>query len=161
MKIVVAATLIAASIAAPATAHADCGDPGQDPCTGPVPTVDQVVGIMAKLTDPNIPAMSKSDIVTPGFSPDEAGTIDDHLHRMDVAGLLPLPFIITNIQPAPNNFAGATMQTGGSFHQSSAPGPIVLEDQNGHWLLTHHSALSSMHAFWYNATISVPFVPHG
>jgi hypothetical protein len=51
MKTVIAAMLIAASITAPATARADCGDPGQDPCTGPVPTVDQVVAIMAELTD--------------------------------------------------------------------------------------------------------------
>lgn len=155
------ATTLAALIASPATAHADCGDPDQSPCTGPVPTVDQVVGIMAELTDPNKPAGDKTDIVTPGFTPEEAGKIDDHLHRMDVAGLLPLPFIITNIQAAPNNFAGATMQTGGSFHQSSAPGPIVLVGQNGHWLLTHHSAISSLDAFWHNATISGVFVPRG
>ena len=64
---------------APATAHADCSDPDQPPCTGRVPMVDQVVGIMAELTDPNIPAVNKGDIVTPGFSPDEAGTIDNHL----------------------------------------------------------------------------------
>jgi hypothetical protein len=161
MKIAAASVLLATMIAAPATARADCGDPDQPPCTGPVPAVDQVVAIMAELTDPNRPAASKTDIVTPGFDPEEAWTADDHLHRMDVAGLLPLPFIITNIQPAPNNFAGATMQTGGSFHQSSAPGPIVLVNQNGHWLLTHHSAISSLNAFWHNATISVPFTGRG
>jgi hypothetical protein len=45
MKIAAAAVLLAASLAgitAPATAHADCGDPDQPACTGPVPTVDQV-----------------------------------------------------------------------------------------------------------------------
>lgn len=40
MKIA-AALMLAASLTAPATAHADCGDPGQDPCNGPVPTVDE------------------------------------------------------------------------------------------------------------------------
>jgi hypothetical protein len=45
--------LVAALIASPATAYADCGDLEQPPCTGPVPTVDQVVAIMAELTDPN------------------------------------------------------------------------------------------------------------
>jgi hypothetical protein len=68
MKIVVAATLLAASLTAPATAHADCGDPGQDPCTGPIPTVDQVVAIMAELTDPNRPVATKNDVITPGFT---------------------------------------------------------------------------------------------
>jgi hypothetical protein len=145
------ATMVAALIASPATAYADCGDPGQDACTGPVPTVDEIVAVMQQLTDPNIPAANKGNIVTPAFTPEEAGKIDDHLHRMDVAGLLPLPFIITNIQPAPNNFAGATLQTGGSFHQSSAPGPAVLINQNGHWLLTHKDAMGWLNAFWYNA----------
>jgi hypothetical protein len=64
MKSAAAAMIPAASLSVPATANADCGDPGQDPCTGPVPTVDQVVAIMAKLTDPSIPAANKSDIVT-------------------------------------------------------------------------------------------------
>jgi hypothetical protein len=151
MKTVVAATLIAASITAPATAHADCGDPDQEPCTGPVPTVDQVVGIMQQLTDPNVPAMSKGNIVTPGFSPDEAGTIDDHLRRMD-GRELPLNFNVTNIQPAPANLAGATVQTWGSLRQWSQPHSIVLADQGGHWLITHDTALDALHTFWVNAT---------
>src|ERR1700731_1254256 len=127
MKTAVTALLLAVSltgVAAPATAHADCGDPGQPACTGPVPTVDQVVAIMAELTDPNKPAADKTDIVTPGFSPEEAGTIDDHLHRMN--DVLPLPFVVTDIEPAPNNFAGATVTATGSFHQRSAHEPIVL-----------------------------------
>jgi hypothetical protein len=156
-KSVAAAILLAASLAAPATAHADCGDPGQPACTGPVPTVDEVVAIMAELTDPNKPAADKTDIVTPGFTPEEAQTIDDHLHRMDGRSL-PLDFVITDIQPAPNNFAGATISTTGDFHQWSPPGPIVLVDQGGHWLLTHHSAMSALDAYWYNATRPFPVV---
>ena len=143
--------LTAALIASPATAYADCGDPGQDPCAGPVPTVDQVVAIMAELTDPNKPAAHKGDIVTPAFSPDEAGTIDNHLRRMDAVHIVPLPFVVTDIQPAPDNFAGATLATAGSFHQSSKAKPIVLVNQHGHWFLTHDSAMTEMNAFWYNA----------
>ncbi|MBS9534063.1 hypothetical protein KIH27_10755 [Mycobacterium sp. M1] len=151
------ALLAAALIAVPATvvtatpAYADCGDPGEAPCTGPVPTVDEVVAIMAELTDPNIPAANKGDIVTPGFSPEEAGTIDDHLNQMNGKGLLPLPFVVTDIQPAPNNFAGATLATTGGFHQISAAKPIVLVDQGGHWLITHDTAMTALDAFWYNA----------
>jgi hypothetical protein len=66
----VVTTMAAALIASPATAFADCGDPDQPPCTGPVPTVDQVVAIMAELTDPDKPAANKTDIVTPGFAPE-------------------------------------------------------------------------------------------
>jgi hypothetical protein len=90
-------------------------------------------------------------MVTPGFSPDEAGTIDDHLRRMDAVHIVPLPFVVTDIQPAPNNFAGATLATTGSFHQVSKAKPIVLVNQHGHWFLTHDSAMTAMNAFWYNA----------
>jgi hypothetical protein len=141
MKTVAAGVLAAALLVAPATAHAD----------DPVPTADEVVGIMQQLTDPNISAANKGNIVTPGFSPDEAGTIDNHLDRMNRGALLPLPFIVTEIQPAPDNLAGATIAIGGTFHQWSHPGPIVLEDQGGHWMLTHHSAMSALDAYWYNA----------
>jgi hypothetical protein len=146
MKIAAAALLLAASLAFPATARADCGDPGQPPCTGPVPTVDQVVAIMAELTDPDRPAASNTDVVTPAFSPDEAGTIDDHLNRS--RRNLPLNFVVTNIQPAPNNSAGATLATVGNPRQSTYARPIVLVDQGGHWLITHDSAITETNAFW-------------
>jgi hypothetical protein len=148
MKTLAAAIILAASLTAPATAHADCGDAGQDPCTGPVPTVDQIVAIFAELTDPDRPAMSKTDIVTPIFTPDEAGTIDDHLNRS--RRNLPLDFIVTNIQPAPNNFAGATLATGGLGRprQWTYARPILLVKQGGHWLLTHDSAVQETKAFW-------------
>jgi hypothetical protein len=149
--------MAAALIASPATAYADCGDPDQPPCTGPVPTVDQVVAIFAELTDPNRPAASKSDVVTPGFNPDEAGTIDDHLHRMDAfGGLLPLDFVVTDIRPAPANLAGATLATTGGYRHATNPRPIVQADEGGHWLITHDSAMAELDLFWYNATRYVP-----
>jgi hypothetical protein len=161
MKIVTAALLVAALLAAPATAHADCGDPGQDPCTGPVPTVDQVVGIMQQLTDPNIPAANKGNIVTPGFTPDEAGTIDDHLNSLNSHGYMPFTFVVTDIQPAPANFAGATVvaQANGP-HSATLPAPIVLVKQGGRWLVTDDAATIFVNKVWshYHA-VYVPFVP--
>jgi hypothetical protein len=38
------------------------------------------------LTDPNVPAINKTDIVTPGFTSEEAGTVDDHLNQMNARG---------------------------------------------------------------------------
>ena len=89
MKIAAAALLLAASLAVPATVYADCGDPGQDPCTGPVPTVDQVVAVLTELTDPEYPPRTRATLSRPGFSLDEAGTIDDHLNRTNAFGYLP------------------------------------------------------------------------
>ena len=156
MKTIATAIIIAAtSISPPATAYADCGDPGQDPCTGPVPTVDQVVALFVELTDPDRPAASKTDIVTPGFSPDEAETIDDHLNRSR-GPQLPLHFVVTNIQPAPDNFAGATLATVGNPRQSTWGRPIVLVDQGGHWLITHDSAMTELYWFWQAAARYMP-----
>jgi hypothetical protein len=135
-------------IAAPAVAHADCGDPGQPSCTGPVPTTDQVVAVLAGLTDPDIPAADKTNIVTP----EEAGTIDDHLNRMRAfGGLLPLPFVVRDVEPAPNNFAGATVNIVGGFRQNTGSRPIVLVDQGGRWLLTHDAAMNEMNVIWQTA----------
>ena len=147
-KLSVATTLAAALIASPATAYAD-----------PVPTADQVVAIMAELTDPNIPAANKANVVTPGFGPEEAGTIDDHLNQM--RDILPLSFVVTDIEPAPNNFAGATLATTGSLNQVSAAKPIALVEQGGHWLITHDTAMTALNAFWYNANRPIEHHHHG
>jgi hypothetical protein len=140
MKIVVAATLLAASLVSPATAHAD----------DPTPTVDQVVAVLAELTDPNIPAANKGDIVTPGFSSDEAGTVDNHLYGW--RRHLPVTFVVTDIQPAPDNSAGATVATVGSIRQTTHARSIVLVDQGGHWLVNHDSALAELNAIWRAAS---------
>jgi hypothetical protein len=149
-KLPALAPLVATLIACPATAHADCGDPGQDPCTGPEPTVDQVVAIMAELTDPDVPAVNKTNIVTPGFSPDEAQKLDDRLNRMR-GPALPEHFVVTDIQPAPNNFAGATVASVGNPRQSTYPRPIVLVEQGGHWLITHDTALAKLEPLYQAA----------
>jgi hypothetical protein len=61
---------------------------------------------------------------------------------------LPLHFVVTDIQPAPNNFAGATLATVGNPRQSTYARPIVLVDQGGHWLITHDTAMAELDVFW-------------
>jgi hypothetical protein len=134
MKIAAAAMLLAVSlvgVAGPATAHADCGDPGQDPCTGPVPTVDQVVAVLNELTDPDIPAVNKTDIVTPGFAPEEAGTIDDHLNRMR-GPALPLHFVVTNIHRDVLVLAGRSPLNGCSLVATTDELDQALRYREGH-----------------------------
>jgi hypothetical protein len=147
IKLSVATTLAAALIVSPATAYAD-----------DVPSVDQAVAVLAELTDPDIPAGNKTDIVTPGFSPEEAETIDNHLNRSR-GPQLPLHFIVTDIQPAPNNFAGATVATVGNPRQSTYARPIVLVDQGGHWMISHDSAMTELYWFWQAAARKVGVVP--
>lgn len=150
MKTTAAAVLLAGALmAAPATVYADCGDPDQAPCTGPVPAVDQVLAILAKLTDADIPAADKADIVSPEFSSDEAESIDDHLRIMSRRGYGPYNFVVTNIQPAPDNLAGATYSI--PLGPWIMPGPIVLVDQGAHWLITHDRAMGVLHSIWHSS----------
>jgi hypothetical protein len=134
-KLSVSAVMLVASltvVAAPATAHAD-----------PVPTVDDVVAVMAKLTDPGIPAVNKSDVVTPGLAPDEAGQVDDHLNSLNSRGYLPFNFVVTDIEPAPGNTADATVAAPRDLpYKSIPPVPIVLSSQSGHWSITHDAAMT-------------------
>lgn len=151
MKLGITAVLLATALAAPVTAPVAFGDPG------PVPTPDEVLGLMAELTDPNIPAVNKGNIVTPGFGPEEAATIDQRLRETQEAGLLPYHFVVSDITPAPNNTAGATVTSEGGFHEASAPEPIVLTLEGDHWLITHDTAATALEHFWHNA--NRPFVP--
>jgi len=160
VKTTFAAVLLAISLAGALAkpAYADCGDDGQPPCTGPVPTVDQVVALMTELTDPNRPALSKTDVVTPGFAPDEAATIDDHLNSLNSRGYLPYNFVVTDIEPAPEPFAGATVAAPKNWpYPSIPPEPIVLAGQGGHWLVTHDAAMVFLNKMW--GTSRHRFVP--
>jgi hypothetical protein len=119
--------------------------------------VDQVLAVLVGMTDPDVPAADKTNIVSPGFSPDEAGTIDNHLTRMKVfGGILPLPFHVTDIQPAPNNFAGATVEVIGWYRQHTDLHPIVLVNQGGHWLITHDTAMPEIDVIWRAAHRTLP-----
>jgi hypothetical protein len=144
MKTTAAAMLAAALIASPATAHADCGDPGQDPCTGPVPTVDEVTAIVNEVANPDIPAANKNDVVTPPFSDDQAQHYDELMGMLRSDGSLPASFTVSDIQPAPNDFAGATVSNPPTWHQKGGATTVVLVLQNWRWMMTHTTVLNTM-----------------
>jgi hypothetical protein len=157
MKIAAAALLLAASMAVPANAHADCGDPDQTPCTGPVPSVDQVMALMGELTDPDRPFADKNDAVTPPFNDDETTKLDKELNFIRSQGVLPINFIVTDIQPAPNNFAGATVANGFQgyiLNIKADSAPIVLVEQGGHWVVTRDTAISRLNRLFNDS------IPH-
>jgi hypothetical protein len=142
MKIAAAALLLAASLAVPATAHADCGQDGQPACTGPVPTVDEVTAIVNEVADPNIPAANKNDVVTPPFNDDQAQKFDTMLNFMRIETILPVSFTVADIEPAPNNTAGATVSNPPTWEVNEGTAPVVLVLQNGRWMITHQTAVN-------------------
>lgn len=148
-RLFVAATILAASLASSVAAHADCGDPGQDPCTGPVPTVDQVTALLTELMDPNKPNADKNDVVTPDLNPQSIAFLDKYEGELNVHAHFPYDFIVTDIQPAPNNFAGATVAAHANGRRTTTkPFPIVLVNQSGRWVLTRKSAISVVDVVW-------------
>jgi hypothetical protein len=57
-------------------------------------------------------------------------------------GFFPVDFAVTDIQPAPNNTAGATVGVHANGHSTwASPRPIVLVNQDGHWLITLKSGM--------------------
>ncbi|WP_343709517.1 hypothetical protein [Mycobacterium sp.] len=63
-----------------------------------------------------------------------------------------------DIQPAPDNFAGATVAAPKNWpYPSVPPEPIVLVDQGGHWLVTHDAAMVFLNKMW--STSRHRFVP--
>lgn len=141
--VVAVLTGLAVSVGATAPARADCGDPGQPACTGPVPTADQVVAALTKLIDPSIPYQDKADVVENGFTPDEGQQLDDELGQLGADGKLPFTFAVTDIEPADDNLAGATVAVTGPKSPYPRRWPIVLVDQGGNWLITHNPSINS------------------
>jgi len=44
------------------------------------------------------------------------------------------------------------VETGGNRYQHTWPTPIVLIEQDGHWKMTHDTAMPELHEFWLNGT---------
>ncbi len=95
---------------------------------------------MNRLTDPNVPSIDKGDIVTPPYDEHQAHILDVSCNYLRTERIWPINFTVTDIQPAPDNFAGATVSNAASWNEHSGTGPVVLVLQNGHWLITHESA---------------------
>lgn len=137
------AATVAVVTAAPASA--DCGDPGQTPCAGPVPSPDEVAGILNQLTDPDTPDPAKSALVDGGLSSKKLAELDQRADKLDQCGYIPMKFVVTDIEPAPNNYAGASVSVPSP---SIWPMPLVLVERDGQWLVTRDTLLKILDALW-------------
>ena len=118
---------------------------------------------MGELTDPNRPFADKNDAVTPAFTDEQAAKLDRELDYVRSNGVLPINFIVTDIEPAPNNFAGATVANntaGVVVGIRAGAAPIVLVEQGEHWVVTRDTAISRVHRLFVDAIPRVHgFVP--
>ena len=97
---------------------------------------------MNEVADPNIPAANKNDVVTPPFDDDQAPKFDNLLNVLHSEGVLPIGFTATDIQPAPNNTAGATVANLPTWRMKVGTAPVMLVLQNGRWMITHQTAVA-------------------
>jgi hypothetical protein len=59
-----------------------------------------------------------------------------------------VPAMAELTDPAPNNLAGATVTNPPVWRQQhSGSGPVVLAYQNGHWMITEHTAYARVYQF--------------
>ncbi|MBS9533282.1 hypothetical protein KIH27_06715 [Mycobacterium sp. M1] len=137
------AAVLLSAVFGPVAAQAE-----PDPPPAPTPTVDQVLADLARITDPAVGWQEKTDVVEPGFAPDEGAKIDDHLNRLNAHGYIPFTFVVTDIQPAPNDYAGSTVSI--PHRPWTPPGPIVLVKQGEQWKVTHDTAMTMLNAIWGN-----------
>lgn len=114
-----------------------------------VPTPDQVADILNRVLDPNLDLQDKSTVVTPGLSPDDENQIDAALGRLTLRNRLPLDFLITDIQPAPNDYAGAAVAA--SNLSGLSPTPVVLTRQGDQWKITEDALMPLIQAIWHAA----------
>lgn len=104
-----------------------------------VPTADQVAGLLSRLTDPATPDPDKAALAQGGLSPNALAELDRDLTGLNQAGSLPFAINVSDIQPAPNEFAGVTVSITGHHIPIPVVRPMVLVKQGDTWLFTPDS----------------------
>lgn len=131
------------------------------------PTAEQVSGILDRLVDPNMPYQDKVGLIQNGLTPQEGRDLDQSLAQFGADAELPYSFAVSDIQPAPDNLAGATIAITGPKVPIPEFRPIALVNQGGNWLLLHDSMMRVMQRLVENNEVltghrgSGHFVPPG
>ena len=114
-----------------------------------VPTPDQVANILNRVLDPDLNLQDKSTVVTPGLSSEDEPQIDAALTRLTLRYPPPLDFVVTDIQPAPNDDAGATVAAANL--PGLSPTPVVLNRQGNQWKITENTLMPLIQAIYHAA----------
>lgn len=114
-------------------------DPPPAPAPGaPLPTGDEVAGMLTRLTDAGITYKEKGDLVENGITQEEGHGLDHELRKAYRDGELPFTFDVGPVLPAGPNQATTTVTISGP-KKAPQPTPVMLVDQ-GSWVLSHDSA---------------------
>lgn len=108
------------------------------PTGAPLPTPDEVSGMLTKLTDAGISYKEKGNLVENGITQQEGHALDHDLRKAYRDGELPYTFDVSNIEPTGPGQATANLTISGP-KMPPVTKPITLVDQ-GSWVLSHDSA---------------------
>lgn len=119
---------------APAPAPPAPAQPG-----APLPTTDEVSGMLTKLSDAGISYKEKGNLVENGITPEEGRQLDHELRKAHRDGQLPYTFDVLNVVPTDPNQALANVTVSGPKIPAPVPVPVQLVDQ-GSWVLSRDAA---------------------
>jgi hypothetical protein len=111
----------------------------------PLPTADQVSGVLYGLADPNVPFANKGYLVEGGIGRLEARTADALMRNATAKGQVPLSFTVGAITPLGPGAASATVTATGPAMPATTQ--IVTFVNQGAWKLSRTSATAVMAIF--------------
>ncbi len=111
----------------------------------PLPTADQVTGVLYSLADPNVPFANKGYLVEGGLGRLEARTADALMRNAAARGQVPLSFTVGAITPLGPGAASATVTATGPSMPATTQSVIFVNQ--GAWKLSRTSATAVMAIF--------------
>ncbi|WP_082952633.1 hypothetical protein [Mycolicibacter sinensis] len=115
--------------------------PPAPPAQGaPLPTTDEVSGMLTRLSDAGIGYKEKGDLVENGITQQEGHGLDHELRKAYRDGALPYNFDVLNVVPTGDGKALANVTVTGPKMPAPKTVPLQLVDQ-GSWVLSHDSAM--------------------
>ena len=110
-----------------------------------VPSVDQLMGLLNGLANPNVPFGSKSGLVEGGVGIVEGRTADRLVDNAVEDGYFPLSFSVANIVPAGPSAATATVTASGP-QLAPTTQTVTFVNEGGRWKLSEESGLALLSA---------------
>lgn len=109
-----------------------------------LPSADELIGVLSKLADPDVPFVNKAGLVEGGIGPMEASVADKRLQKAAQRGQLPLSFEIADVEPTrPGTAATQVAISGPKLRPRTLD--MTFVDQDG-WKLSRSSAMALMQA---------------
>jgi len=134
-----------APVVSAAVAPAVFGTPLPLDPAAPIPTADQLTGVLYGLANPAVPFASKGNLVEGGIGRLEARTADALMRNAVAKGQTPLSFTVSGITPAGPGAATADVTASGPA-MPPATQNILFVDQGG-WKLSRSSATTVLSMF--------------